>query len=71
MTQEGRSILFRVEIRCAERWGLALWEMETTYEKPPFQLQSAITNETDRAFGCLVWHEAIRIVHALRNGGKA
>jgi len=62
MTQEGRNWLLRVEIRCAEQWGIALWEMENN--NSPWQ-----PDPCSPSYDSYIWHMAIRTVHSLRTTG--
>ena len=73
MTQEGRNILLRVEIRCAEQWGIALWEMENErWGMPPSGATMAqFMNEAAEPFSAIPWHMAIRTVKSLRMNGRA
>jgi hypothetical protein len=62
MTQEGRDILLRVEIHCAEQWGVALWEMETEIPRTP---RAAV-----KPLDSVCWHMALRTIRSLRLIGR-
>jgi len=71
MTQVGRNWLLRVEIRCAEQWGIALWEMENEVRAPLDRRSTQLLypNEVSKPFGSVAWHMAIGIVRNLRING--
>ena len=56
MTQEGRNWLVRIERRCAQAWGEALYEME------------ADAGCGLKPFGAVIWHDCLRILGRLKNG---
>jgi hypothetical protein len=59
MTSEGRNVLYRVGMRCAEQWGIALHRMEA---------DGAPAGICREPFEAIVWHDAIYICDALRRG---
>jgi len=59
VNQEGRDILYRVNTRCAEQWGIALARMQEL-DAPP--------GLCSQPFEAIAWHDAIYICTALRNG---
>jgi hypothetical protein len=59
MTSEGRIVLYRVGLHCAEEWGVALARMEQP-ESPP--------GLCTQPFESIAWHDAIQICECLRRG---
>jgi len=59
MTHEGRQILYRVSIRCAMEWGMAMARLEQ--ENAPYGLQG-------EPFEATAWHNALHVVDALYHG---